>query len=189
MPKDAAYHECAIRYNEALAIYAESLIESLENPEVAGWAAGVAKQHRFHLERHQTSLEKLQNGGAKKNKNKRRRNNKKKRLAEAAASAAQPVEDEVLSPEEMARLDAQIDRIHGAGAAAALDAAFADGSIFSDSSRDVEPVSAAGDTPSDPYVVEIQPGVTRPMTEQERAEYDAAEAQEVTSDRSEAGLD
>lgn len=35
-------------------------------------------------------------------------------------------------------LNAQIDEIHGDGAAAALDSALADGSVFSDSSRDLE---------------------------------------------------
>lgn len=38
--------------------------------------------------------------------------------------------------EETARLDEEIDRLHGPGAAAAIDAAYADGSIFAESSRD-----------------------------------------------------
>lgn len=44
------------------------------------------------------------------------------------------------TPSVQAALDAQIDRLHGPGAAAALDAAIADGSIFAESSRDPERV-------------------------------------------------
>lgn len=59
MPKDASYHEAAIRYNEEIAAFAEDLSERLEHEEVARWSKAVGKQHRFHGGRHKRALNKI----------------------------------------------------------------------------------------------------------------------------------
>lgn len=60
MPKDAAYHEAAIQYNDELADFAKALAARLEHPTVAGWARAVENQHRFHSSRHQNAIRKLE---------------------------------------------------------------------------------------------------------------------------------
>lgn len=56
------YHRSAVRYNEVLAEAAEGLENDSEinDPEVAGWARGVGKQHRFHAKRHKAAMDKLE---------------------------------------------------------------------------------------------------------------------------------
>jgi hypothetical protein len=96
MQKDAKYHEAAIKYNEQLADAADAVADELEHEVIEGWARSVAKQHRFHLRRHQKALTKLQDRG--------------KHAAETddRPDEQPPVkDDEKLTPEEIARLDAQ----------------------------------------------------------------------------------
>lgn len=59
MPKDAAYHESAIRYNERLADFAKGLEKSIAHPEIQKWCRAVAAQHDFHLARHRQALNKV----------------------------------------------------------------------------------------------------------------------------------
>lgn len=59
MQKDQAYHQAAIKYNEGLAEYAETLAPTLEHEEVRKWCTAVGKQHRFHAKRHRLALNKL----------------------------------------------------------------------------------------------------------------------------------
>jgi len=58
--KDRSYHESAVRYNEGLYEFATELAESIEHPEPKRWCLAVAKQHKFHLGRHQRALRKLE---------------------------------------------------------------------------------------------------------------------------------
>lgn len=57
--KDRSYHESAIVYNEGLAIAAEEQADRVEHPIPKKWNNAVAKQHRFHEERHRRALAKL----------------------------------------------------------------------------------------------------------------------------------
>jgi len=59
MLKDQIYHESAIKYNEGLAEFAETLAPTLENEEVRKWCTAVGKQHRFHAKRHRSALNKI----------------------------------------------------------------------------------------------------------------------------------
>jgi hypothetical protein len=59
MQKDQTYHESAIKYNEGLAEFAETLAPTLEHEEVRKWCTAVGKQHRFHAKRHRSALNKL----------------------------------------------------------------------------------------------------------------------------------
>lgn len=59
MQKDQSYHESAIRYNEGLAEFAETLAPTLEHEEVRRWCTAVGKQHRFHAKRHRSALNKI----------------------------------------------------------------------------------------------------------------------------------
>lgn len=98
MPQDASHYECAVRYNEILAIQAESLALTLEDPVVAGWARSVAKQHRYHEQRHRRSLERAQKieRAKAKPKGKRRGNNRKGRYQKH--STIETASDFVLDP-------------------------------------------------------------------------------------------
>lgn len=159
MPKDAAYHESAIRYNQEIAQFAEDLAPTLEDEEVQRWSRAVAKQHRFHEGRHKKALSKL---------------SQDQEAIEPVTPG--PIMDEIdivdsdpstysegfgeeqnrdsvptdvetsETPEE---LDARIDALHGEGAAAALDAAIADGSVFGESEMDSEAILETGIIDSD----------------------------------------
>lgn len=59
MEKDATYHESAIRYNDELAQFADQLADTLEHTEVKRWCRSVAKQHKFHLGKHERALKRL----------------------------------------------------------------------------------------------------------------------------------
>lgn len=65
MLKDASYHRAAIQYNGEIADFAANLADKLEHPEVERWARSVAKQHRFHLDRHEKALDKIERHQAK----------------------------------------------------------------------------------------------------------------------------
>jgi len=60
MAKTASYHRAAVLYNQELADFAEALAERLEDPDVTKWCRSVAKQHQFHLGRHQRALAKVE---------------------------------------------------------------------------------------------------------------------------------
>lgn len=59
MLKDQAYHEAAIKYNEGLAEFAETLAPTLGHEEIRRWCTAVGNQHRFHAKRHQSALNKI----------------------------------------------------------------------------------------------------------------------------------
>lgn len=59
MSKDQSYHEDAVKYNQTIAEAAEKLTSVLKHPTIVKWCAGIAKQHRFHLKRHERALEKM----------------------------------------------------------------------------------------------------------------------------------
>lgn len=60
--KDMTYHLSAIEYNETLAVASEELAKKVEHPEIQKWCASVARQHRFHENRHRQALAKLDGG-------------------------------------------------------------------------------------------------------------------------------
>lgn len=62
--KDASYHASAVRYNEGLAVAAEAISKEVEHEEVAKWSRSVAKQHRFHENRHRKALGKIEAAAA-----------------------------------------------------------------------------------------------------------------------------
>lgn len=57
--RDPSYYESAIRYNEELAKFAADLAPTIEHEEPRRWCLSVAKQHRFHANRHKKALDKL----------------------------------------------------------------------------------------------------------------------------------
>lgn len=63
--KDRGYHESAIIYNQELAELAEELVDRVQNDVVKHWCRSVAKQHRFHEDRHTKALAKLDTHGGK----------------------------------------------------------------------------------------------------------------------------
>lgn len=63
--KDRSYHESAVTYNQELAELAEDLTERVDHPTVRQWCQSVAKQHRFHEDRHRKALVKLDTHGGK----------------------------------------------------------------------------------------------------------------------------
>lgn len=80
MAKNAVYHESAVLYNQKMATAANELVDEVEDPDVKKWCRSVAKQHEFHLERHEKSLDKLTRPKTDdKPKKKGRRNNRRRR--------------------------------------------------------------------------------------------------------------
>ena len=65
--KSETYHLNAIKYNETFAECAEALFHEIEDPEVKRWVKSIGHQHRYHANRHKSSLKKLQEGSLKKN--------------------------------------------------------------------------------------------------------------------------
>lgn len=65
--RDKSYHEDAIEYNETMAKAAEDLALKLDNEEIAAWCTSLGRQHRFHAERHRSSLAKMNREAARKN--------------------------------------------------------------------------------------------------------------------------
>lgn len=143
MPKDATYHESAIIYNREIAQFAEDLAPTLSDEEVQRWSRAVAKQHRFHEGRHKKALNKI-------------REQEQDDYEKGPELNPGPVMDELepvatdvdtqsiqdaqaeFAQKTEAEQNAQIDALHGPGAAEALEAAYADGSIFGESEMDSE---------------------------------------------------
>lgn len=60
MQDNIVRHRDAVRYNQVIAEAAEGLLEELESEEIIKWVTGVARQHRFHENRHRSALAKLE---------------------------------------------------------------------------------------------------------------------------------
>lgn len=57
--KDAPYHEAAVVYNTKMADFTAELADSIDHPVIKQWCKGISKQHTFHANRHQKSLDKM----------------------------------------------------------------------------------------------------------------------------------
>ncbi len=57
MKKDLSYYESAIKYNAAIAEFAEQVAPTLPNEEVRRWCSSLAKKHRIHEKRHRIALD------------------------------------------------------------------------------------------------------------------------------------
>lgn len=49
-----------VRYNRTIAEAAEAVAADIEHPEIQAWATSVGKQHRFHEQRFQGTLDRLE---------------------------------------------------------------------------------------------------------------------------------
>lgn len=49
-----------VRYNRTIAEAAEAVAGEIEHPEIQAWATSVGKQHRFHEQRFQGTLDRLE---------------------------------------------------------------------------------------------------------------------------------
>lgn len=60
MPNDSYIRaRDGVHYNRTVAEAAEAVAEEIEHPEIKAWATSVGKQHRFHEQRFQGTLDRL----------------------------------------------------------------------------------------------------------------------------------
>jgi hypothetical protein len=96
--KDISYYEDAIVYNTMVGDAAREALETVKDPIIKKWCRAVAKQHDFHLDRHQRALDRMRAG------------EDPGEIEVMPEVVAIPEEvDQELSPEEVQRLDAQIE--------------------------------------------------------------------------------
>jgi hypothetical protein len=92
--KDISYYEDAIVYNTMVGDAAREALETVKDPIIKKWCRAVAKQHDFHLDRHQRALDRMRAG------------EDPGEIEVMPEVVAIPEEvDQELSPEEVQRLD------------------------------------------------------------------------------------